>query len=676
MTEVKEKKENELKLKDLILEIIIARLGLKEKDPSYKNQVEHIKNIMITSKQDISGLLNKGILDRGPYSFGPYFILRSNYGLSITLKAAACVMLDLFRSNIMFVFNPVDLTILKLKHPRTFHRIFNFICCHEVFHLVKDHVTFDILESEDWLDLLKARRDKKSITDITEVNDKIKKKMEIANFAMDMEINPVVLRLFNEEVDNFFLSGSCFPYAFPEAGPAQSFIVYQAYIRKFVFNDNNTMKVQTDDELKERGEHIKTLKEDVKSLFEGMNKMILNATKPSSKLLMRVFKTIIKFIEDNWMNYGFDIFHGYIKNIFVFAHFRCKENIKLLRQVKPDSTQSSDILDKMMDLSYHRSPIALLNKLIEEGDGDGSGDGGLGMDIIISLGEDGEGEGEDDGDGEGQGQDGKKDGKDKKDGKGKGKGEGKDDPNKPPKPPKPPMNDNERIDKIKKSLENMKDKIKENIREVYGEWRKAVGSGTISDIESYIKDPPPPIVTVNWGRILRGHIERILNRLIMNDMANTRRQTIYKNHERKPVIIGNFEHDTTARVFAILDCSGSMSDHEMAYMLSIIAQVCQKYGMPLNIVQAADEIIDHVDVIRNARDAKKFKLVRRGYGGTDFGGPIHHVCEKYKPEVILYVTDLYGDCGKPPPYTKVYWLAVNNETNPTYGTLIKLKPNS
>jgi hypothetical protein len=558
--------------------------------------------------------------------------------LDLATPAPASVVVDIFRGEVRFTFNPIHLTQIKFSYPETFERIFNFICLHETFHLVKEHLSFSILTTEEWTELIRARHVDGNIDDISKINEKIGAKLKAYNYAMDMEINPIVMGIFGDDVDNFFCPQAKFSYAFPREGFGMPYIIYYSALKNYIFDNYGDIKEIKKEEREKIEENFSILKDNVEQHVAKMMGYLDKVGPNNRNLLYRILRETMRFIEDHWLSYGYDYAEGTVNNYFAFAHYRAKQSLVLVQKTKLPNERSAAIIEKrILDLKNHKSPVAILNQIALMGSA--TDQSGMGVDIIISMSDDGMQATDSQG-------------------------------NPVPIPP----NINELLEKIKKKLESLAKQNKENVSESYENWKKTCGHGSLHDIEKFIADIPPPIPLVKWDKILQGVLVKLFSKLRLNDLVNTRRSTIFVNKVRKPVMLGNIEYDTTSRVAIILDVSDSMGDKEIMYLVSVIMAVAHHYGIPLYIFQADDELIDHYDVIRTPAEARKFKMIRRGHGGTEFGGPIKKVIEKVHPQIILYVTDLCGRCGDPPPGTRVVWLATNSEYKPTYGTLIELNP--
>jgi predicted metal-dependent peptidase len=71
------------------------------------------------------------------------------------------------------------------------------------------------------------------------------------------------------------------------------------------------------------------------------------------------------------------------------------------------------------------------------------------------------------------------------------------------------------------------------------------------------------------------------------------------------------------------------------------------------------------------------KLNRHGYGWTEFARPIRYTYEKYKPDVIVYLTDGYADLNFQIPKVPIVWVITNDQAQipKRLGRTVRLKVN-
>ena len=123
---------------------------------------------------------------------------------------------------------------------------------------------------------------------------------------------------------------------------------------------------------------------------------------------------------------------------------------------------------------------------------------------------------------------------------------------------------------------------------------------------------------------------------------------------------------------AIFDTSGSVSDidyltcaNELKAMTNILDS--------LNIVHCDTEPYD----VGKFTKHNKLPPPRHGYGGTEFEAPIRYAEKKYKPDVIIYLTDGYASWEFKPSKIPMIWIITNREVKvpKKFGKQVVLEPN-
>jgi len=614
---------------------------LKKNNPNIsKEELKRAVNAAILDKFQLTSLLKRVISEAGKHSFGAYYILRSKYDLSMEADAPAAVRATVFTSSIDFLFNPQILSDLAYKMPETFMRIFAFLCLHEVYHLVKDHMSFNMHSREEWIKIIKAEKGLLSKEEKRELSKYFAAKGLMNNVAMDMEINPICHSLMNDDVDNFFVVGACFPMCFMQGESHASYGVYVSKIQKYFINPGSMTPIDNDVDKKaekDANDKFKIIQDNIRPDFDEINKIYKNSKGSNPTLIIyKILNLCIEIARKNWIDCDYEIGKGSAYNFLAFANYRAQESKNLVSKTKPPEARARAILDKrIMNLKNHKSPVALINNFLQAQGMQGPGKGAS-SDIIIRL---------------GIGELAESLGEDAKD-----------------------IGIGELIDKLKDKFDTLKKEGIDKLRESYDDWKRTCGAGSISDIEDAVTATPPAIPVYRWAEILRGGLTKIFTKMKVNDLPNMRRQYLYKDKERKPVFVGNREFEKAARCAVCTDVSGSMSDTDVAMTLSVMAAVAQKLGIPLYLFQADWDLIDKYEIVRKPQDVRNFKLKRRGYGGTDFAKPIKKIISLINPQYILYITDTWGDFGLQPQRAKVVWLPVEEDYNvPPWGIVLPLK---
>lgn len=112
-------------------------------------------------------------------------------------------------------------------------------------------------------------------------------------------------------------------------------------------------------------------------------------------------------------------------------------------------------------------------------------------------------------------------------------------------------------------------------------------------------------------------------------------------------------------VLAILDVSGSVSDHAVSVSLGEVSSLCKMFGITLKLIQV-DAEVKSVEKFTG----KKTTLERKGYGGTVLYPAVEYAREhKIKHDVLIVITDgaLFEDRWEIPPACKTIFLIVGHE---------------
>lgn len=130
-------------------------------------------------------------------------------------------------------------------------------------------------------------------------------------------------------------------------------------------------------------------------------------------------------------------------------------------------------------------------------------------------------------------------------------------------------------------------------------------------------------------------------------------------------------------IACIFDTSGSVSEKEY------IACVNELYSMSkavdtINIVHCDTQPHDIGKLTKSMLNGTgRNKLNRHGYGGTDMSPAVRYCEEKYKPDVLICLTDAYMDFQWKPSKIPMIWVVTNDQANVprTHGRTVRLKIN-
>ena len=125
------------------------------------------------------------------------------------------------------------------------------------------------------------------------------------------------------------------------------------------------------------------------------------------------------------------------------------------------------------------------------------------------------------------------------------------------------------------------------------------------------------------------------------------------------------------RVVVIADTSGSVDQKTMDYFMSNLAAIVADAKPRQTTFAQCDTTIHSWEDIDGVEELDG-KV--RGGGGTDFRPPFERIAtEDDAPDVLVYLTDLYGPFPETPPSYPVIWACINKEKAP-WGDTIHIPP--
>ena len=205
--------------------------------------------------------------------------------------------------------------------------------------------------------------------------------------------------------------------------------------------------------------------------------------------------------------------------------------------------------------------------------------------------------------------------------------------------------------------------------------RLKLARGSLAGIFARLAQELPKVKTP-WERILRDLLFRHAQRKRKPDPSRpTRRWLALEGDLRQREGIDlPFERATraarTGRIALAVDTSGSIDDAILKRFAAEVAAVLEQTDPQLRLI-VCDADIHRVHDF-SGRDAAK--LLRdfqfNGGGGTDFRPAIIEAT-KWKPDLLIYLTDLEGEAGTKPSYP-VLWAVPEGEATAPWGKIIEL----
>jgi hypothetical protein len=205
--------------------------------------------------------------------------------------------------------------------------------------------------------------------------------------------------------------------------------------------------------------------------------------------------------------------------------------------------------------------------------------------------------------------------------------------------------------------------------------RLATARGSLAGILTRLARELPKVKTP-WERILRDLLFRHAQRKRRPDPSYpTRRWLALESHFRQHEGVElPFERTTratrTGRIALAVDTSGSINDKLLSRFAAEIAAVIEQTGARLYLIVCDADVHSTQELSGRdgARSMREFKF--QGGGGTDFRPAIAEAA-KWKPDLLIYLTDLAGETGAQPKFP-VLWAVPEGEPGAPWGMLVEL----
>lgn len=168
-----------------------------------------------------------------------------------------------------------------------------------------------------------------------------------------------------------------------------------------------------------------------------------------------------------------------------------------------------------------------------------------------------------------------------------------------------------------------------------------------------------------WQHILRVKTSRYLAASL---------ETTWMRPSRRDVLEpGRARLKPRPSVGVCVDTSGSISDETIKLFAGEMVGISKRTGALMHVIMADDGVQDMITVQPGDPRGDLKKLVITGRGGTSFDEAIKEAM-KHKPDVIVYLTDLYGPMP-PEPTIPLIWAvpeSINASPQANVGRIIQL----
>ncbi|HMS41330.1 MAG TPA: VWA-like domain-containing protein, partial [Pyrinomonadaceae bacterium] len=120
-----------------------------------------------------------------------------------------------------------------------------------------------------------------------------------------------------------------------------------------------------------------------------------------------------------------------------------------------------------------------------------------------------------------------------------------------------------------------------------------------------------------------------------------------------------------------LDTSGSIDNGLLGRFLAEIATLCELSQRNLVLIIGDAEVHQIIEIEWCEATDELKNLKYTGGGGTDFR-PLIKAAAEFSPDVLIYLTDLFGETGDEPDFP-VIWATHGVSGKANWGEQIKLK---
>jgi predicted metal-dependent peptidase len=207
------------------------------------------------------------------------------------------------------------------------------------------------------------------------------------------------------------------------------------------------------------------------------------------------------------------------------------------------------------------------------------------------------------------------------------------------------------------------------------ESRLKAARGFLSGVLSRLARELPQVKTP-WERILRDLLFRHAQRKRRPDPSRPARRWLalerdFKQHTGLDL---PFERATaaarTGRIALAVDTSGSIDEKLLARFVAEIAAILERLEPRLLLIVCDAAVHQTFEFSGRAGAALLRRLEFKGGGGTDFRPAITEAT-RWKPDLLIYLTDLEGEAGSAPKYP-VLWAVPESGAQAAWGRIIEL----
>jgi len=227
------------------------------------------------------------------------------------------------------------------------------------------------------------------------------------------------------------------------------------------------------------------------------------------------------------------------------------------------------------------------------------------------------------------------------------------------------------------AMGSSKSEVDNSTEETIRAWgsRLKMARGSLAGIFNRLVRELPRVKTP-WERILRDFLFRHARRKRTPDPScPTRRWLALESDLRQQEGVNlPFERATraarTGRIALAVDTSGSIDESLLKRFAAEVAAVLVQ-SEPLLRLIVCDADVHQIHDLSGREGAKMLReFMFRGGGGTDFRPAIAEAA-KWKPDLLIYLTDLEGDAGDEPAFP-VLWAVPEGKAEAPWGKIVEL----
>ena len=208
--------------------------------------------------------------------------------------------------------------------------------------------------------------------------------------------------------------------------------------------------------------------------------------------------------------------------------------------------------------------------------------------------------------------------------------------------------------------------VKKIVKEAYENTKKMKGyvSSSLEEAINELLKPP----TISWRRLLKQYVGASIKTGWKRSWKRPNRRFIFREDIKGKVNL------RTLKLAVAIDTSGSMSEEEFIEFLNELRGILHAYKHKVKIIQCDAKI----QSIEDFHPYSKIKFKFKGRGGTSFKPVIKWYNKHPDIELLIYVTDGYGDQEAIKSNKDIIWCLTSNGKNindfkPTTGRIIKIK---